>query len=133
MGHGITRVDRQVDDHLLDMTGIYLDLPQVGRGPGDQLDIFADQPAQHFVEIQDQRVEIEHTRLDDLLSGEGQQLACRPAARQAAFSATSKSCWAGLCWGISARAMPIKPITADSMLLKSWAIPPASCPMLSIF
>ena len=57
----------------------------------------------------------------------------RSAARRAAVSMSRTVSWAGLDGSMSFSARPALPRMATSRLLKSWAMPPASTPRLSIF
>ena len=41
-----------------------------------QHDVFADQPFQHLAQVRDRAIEVQHRRLEHLLSTEGQELAC---------------------------------------------------------
>ncbi len=72
--HGIAGIDRQIHQHLLDLPRVRQDVAQIGSGLRNQVQVFADHPTQHVVEIQDQRVEIEHARLDRLFTCKGEQL-----------------------------------------------------------
>lgn len=76
--HHIARVDREVGEHLVDLTG-------VGPGPskrriedGHQLDVLADQPSEHAAHPAHDRVEVEHLQLELLLAAEREELAREP-------------------------------------------------------
>ncbi len=71
--HRVAGVDREVHQDLLDLVRIGLDRPQVRAGHRQQLDVLADQAAQHAVQVQRQLAEVDDPRLDDLLAGEGEQ------------------------------------------------------------
>ena len=73
-GHGIAGVDNQVQQHLLDLAGIGLDLPQVRRGLRHQFNILANQAMQHLVQIDNQFVQVDPAGFNDLPAGESQQL-----------------------------------------------------------
>ena len=73
-GHGVTRVDRQVHEDLLDLPGVRLDAAQAGLQGRRQLDVLPDEPPQHLLHVGDDGVEIEDPGLKDLLSAEGEQL-----------------------------------------------------------
>ena len=49
--HRVARVHGEVDEDLLDRRRIDADRPQVGRQRRDELDVFADQPAQQLLEL----------------------------------------------------------------------------------
>ena len=49
-------------------------VPRSGRQAGRQLDVLADQAAQHLVHVLDDAVEVEHLRGQHLPAAEGQQL-----------------------------------------------------------
>ena len=74
IGHGIPGIDHQVHDDLLNLSGVCLHPPQTRSRPGDQLNIFADEPAQHLIEVCHQAVEVDDPRLEQLHAAEGQQL-----------------------------------------------------------
>ena len=74
-GHGVAGVDREVHQHLLDLARVGLDRAGLADGADVELEVLADQPPQHAIELADDRVEIDDARLDDLPAGEQQQLA----------------------------------------------------------
>ena len=77
--HRIARIDHQIHNHLLDLSGIRLD--RAGRGVEFRTefdDIFTDETPQHAVHIGDQRIEIQHFRRDKLTAAERQQLTSQP-------------------------------------------------------
>ena len=76
--HGITGVDREVHDHLLDLAGIRPHGGEVGREPRGELDVLAQQPAQHVLRFRHEAVQVDHFRLHHLLPAEGEQLAGEP-------------------------------------------------------
>src|SRR5262252_1755544 len=69
--HRITRVDHEIENHLLDLSRIGLDRAQIFSGDRDHFDVFADQPAQHFLRVPHQCVEVEDFGLHHLFSTEG--------------------------------------------------------------
>jgi hypothetical protein len=75
LGHGVAGVDRQVEQHLLDVAGVGLDRPQLRVGHGDQLDVLADDAAEHPVHVRHHGPQVEDLRLHDGLAAEGQELA----------------------------------------------------------
>ncbi len=72
--HRVARVDDQVDDHLLELAGVRLHAVQARRRHHRQLDVLADQPAQHRLHGGHHRVQVEHLGLQHLLAAEGQEL-----------------------------------------------------------
>ena len=72
--HGITRVDRQVEQHLVHLAGIGHDQIERRIEVGLEQDILADEPLQHALRAGDQGVEFEWARLADLAAAEGEQL-----------------------------------------------------------
>ena len=68
-------------EHLLDLTGVRLHVAEVGGESGDDLDVVADQAAQHLVRLDDDRVQVDDARLQYLLASEGEELLrqCRSA------------------------------------------------------
>jgi hypothetical protein len=73
-GHRVPCVEREIDDHLLQLAGIGPDPADGGIELGHQLDVGAEQAAQHPAYVRDYRVEVEHPGLEHLLPGKGQQL-----------------------------------------------------------
>ena len=76
--HRVAGVHGQVHDYLLELAGIGLDPPRGGCEPRAERDVFAQEAAQHLLQVADQRVDLEHGRLQDLLAAERQQLAGQP-------------------------------------------------------
>ena len=73
--HGVARVDGEVQEHLLDLTGIGRHGSEVRRGHRDELDRLAEEPIEHRVQAADDAVDVEHGGREHLLSAEGQELA----------------------------------------------------------
>ena len=73
--HGIARVDRHVDDHLLQLTLVHLDHAQVAAVGHLQLDVLADQPADQVGQFGQHVGYQQHLGPHGLLAREGQQLA----------------------------------------------------------
>ena len=71
-GHGIARVDRQVHDHLLGLSGVGLYPAQVGRKLGVKMHVFSQQPAQKPLHGGDNLVEFKNLGRQHLLAAEGQ-------------------------------------------------------------
>ena len=72
--HGVARIDREIDDHLLELRDVDLDRPQVAAVHDLEGDLLADQPPQQHVEIAQHLAEIEHLRAQRLLARECQQM-----------------------------------------------------------
>ncbi len=75
LGHGVAGIDRQVHDHLLDLSGVGFDRSKISARDHDQVDVFADQAVQHFQVFRDDAVEVDNLRRQHLLAAEGEQLA----------------------------------------------------------
>ena len=73
-GHGVASVDGEIHDDLLDLAAVGLDEPEILYRAGVELDIFADEAAQHFLHFADDGLNIENFRRENLLAAEGQQL-----------------------------------------------------------
>src|SRR5438128_8728510 len=74
VGHRVSGVDDEVDEHLLDLARIGLDAAESTAEDGDHLDVLADQAAEHLVHLADDVVEPEDARLQELLAAEREQL-----------------------------------------------------------
>ena len=72
--HGVAGVDGQVHDDLFDLSRVGLHLRQRGLQGGPQLHVFADQALQHFLDIGDHGIQVQHLGRQHLLPAEGQQL-----------------------------------------------------------
>ena len=57
--HGLTGVDGEVDDRLLELPGVRRDRGERAVELDDQLDVLADEPAQHRFESGDDVVQID--------------------------------------------------------------------------
>ena len=75
VGHGVACVDDEVDDHLLELVEIGLDQPQVAAVLDVDLDLLADQPAHHVLQLGQNVAELQHLGPQRLPAREGQQLA----------------------------------------------------------
>ena len=73
--HGVARVDREIDDHLLELALIDLDQAEVAAVNDLELDILADKAAQQMRELGQHVGDVEDARLQGLLAREGQELA----------------------------------------------------------
>ena len=72
--HGVTRVEREVDDHLLELRAVGLHPAELGGEAQHELAVLAHQPAEHRLHVHEHRVELEHLRLEELPAGVGEQL-----------------------------------------------------------
>ncbi len=72
--HRIAGVDRQVDDHLLDQAGVHQHAADGGLQAHRQLDVLAEQPAQHGLDARHHGVEVHDPRLQRQLAAKGEQL-----------------------------------------------------------
>src|SRR5512132_2643886 len=72
--HGITCVDHDVQQYLLELPGVDLDVARTGRETRLELDVLADDAAEHAIHVRDDRVRVEHFRLQRLLPAECEQL-----------------------------------------------------------
>ena len=77
-GHGVAGVDREVHQHLVQLARVGQDRPQVTGERGDQLDVLADGPAQHFLDCCDDAVQVENLWPDHVAPGEDEQLVGKP-------------------------------------------------------
>ena len=72
--HRVARVDDEVHEDLLDLPGIGLHGAEVEAAHDRQLDVLAEEAAQHLLDAADRLVEVEDPRLEDLLPAERQEL-----------------------------------------------------------
>src|ERR1700722_2079454 len=84
-GHGVTGVDREIHQHLLQLARVGQHRPQVTGERGDQLDVLAEGPAQHFLDRGDDGVEVKDLRPDHVAAGEDEQLVGEPGCPFAGF------------------------------------------------
>ncbi len=73
--HGVARVDREVDDDLLELALVDAHRLQVAAMHHGELDVLADQPAQQVRDFRQHVGHLQHARLQGLLAREGEQLA----------------------------------------------------------
>ena len=71
--HRVARVDREVEQHVLELVGIDARLPQAAGEHGLDRDVLAQGPAQQVRHAGHQSPDIERLRLQRLLAGEGEQ------------------------------------------------------------
>ena len=72
--HGVAGVDGQVHQDLFDLAGVGPHRAQSHGRPDGELDVLADEAREHLAGFFDEVVQVEHPRLQNLLSAEGQQL-----------------------------------------------------------
>ena len=65
---GVAGVDDQVGNHLLNLAGVGADHAEDRRKAQSQVNILADQPAEHFVQVVHDRVEQQNPRRQHLLA-----------------------------------------------------------------
>ena len=73
--HGVARIDRQVEQDLLDHAQIGLDGGQAGGKIHLQGDVLAQDAAEHLGNIVDNFIQIHHLGMEFLFAAEGHQLA----------------------------------------------------------
>ena len=74
-GHRVARIDREIDDDLLELALVDLDEAEIAAVHDLQLDVLADQPAQQMRQLDQHVGDVEDARLQGLLAREGQELA----------------------------------------------------------
>ena len=84
--HGVPRVDAEIQNHLLDLARVGFDPPDFRIGMRLQIEPLADDAAQKFFHLDDERVEVDHLRLENLFPAEGEQLACEGGGLFAGFA-----------------------------------------------
>ena len=72
--HRIARIHREVQQNLLDHRRVGLDNRRLAVEMNLQRDVLAEQPAEHFLHAADHAVQIQRTRIDDLLAAKREQL-----------------------------------------------------------
>jgi len=82
MGHGVTGIDGQIHDDLLDLARVGAHAPQPRRRHGDQMNVFTDQPLEHPIHVGRDGVEVKYFGLEHLLAAERQEL---PGQRRGPF------------------------------------------------
>ena len=73
--HRVAGVDREVDDHLLELRGVGANRAELRVEHRQELDVLADQAAEHHVHVGDDDVQVEDARLEHLAAAEREQLA----------------------------------------------------------
>src|SRR5439155_15948334 len=72
--HRVASVDRQIEDDLLDLSGIRPDAPEALVAADRELDVLPEQPSQKWLDRADHRAQIDDLGLENLLAAEGEQL-----------------------------------------------------------
>src|SRR5262249_1942332 len=72
------RIDDEVENHLLELTGVRLDRLEHAGWLHPQVDVLADEAPQHRLHADDDVVHMEYLRLQHLLSAERQALMSEP-------------------------------------------------------
>jgi len=132
-GHGVAGVDGEVQKHLLELPGVGVDRACGGIERRGELDVLAEQAPQHPVHVRDHGIDVEHLGSEHLPAAERQQLPRElrgPKPRVPDFLGVLAPRSPG---GVLCSSSWVEPRMAVSRLLKSWAMPPASCPTASIF
>ncbi len=135
IGHGIARIDGEVENGIFQLVRIGQGVPQAARDDGFDLDLFTEGPAEHLAQIADDASQIDGTGRQRLTAGKSQQLAreARPA-RHRANCILQPLAQLGISLGFRlATARSRLALTICSRLLKSCATPPVKWPMASIF
>ena len=72
--HGVARVEREVDQRLLDLAAVGLDRPELRAEVGRQLDVLAERALEERLEVGDDVVQDRATRATGLVAAEDRQL-----------------------------------------------------------
>ena len=72
--HGVARVHREVEQHLLQLARVDLDGPEVGRGLRGEGDVVAEHAAQQLLDVEDEDVQVDDLGGRDLAAREREQL-----------------------------------------------------------
>jgi hypothetical protein len=122
-----------IEHRLLDLSGIAEHVERFQRELGLHLDVSPEQSRQQAADAGDRIVEIEHARLEQLFTAEGQQLA-RDRSRALSRAPDFLDVGAGrMIRRHFAQGELRVPAIAVSALFKSCAMPPARRPIASIF
>ena len=77
VGHGVCGVDREIQDHLLELRTVDPCQAEIGFEPHDQAYVFADQSTEHRRQPAQHLVEVDQSSLHRLAAAEGQQRLCQ--------------------------------------------------------
>ena len=132
--HRVARVDRQIEQRVLDLERIDQRVPQAARHDRLDLDPVAERAPQHVVQAAHEAAEIDDLRRQRLAPAEGQQLRgeLRSRARRRPAHCAGAAPPSRYRRRRRTSSCRLPPITC-SRLLKSWATPPVSLPIASIF
>ncbi len=78
LAHRVARVDDEIDHDLLELVEVGLDQPEVAPVRDFELDLLADQPAQHHLQFRQHVGELQHLRAQRLPAREREQLPHQP-------------------------------------------------------
>ena len=78
LGHGVARIDGQIQNHLLDLRRIDLDRPEARGFVPSEIDVLADQAAQHALDVLDHLVQVDQLGRNDVTTRESQELPSEP-------------------------------------------------------
>ena len=73
-GHRVARVDREIEEHLLDLAAVRPNARERRLGLDGELDVLADDAPQHRTDAAHDLTQVEHRRLQHLLAAEREQL-----------------------------------------------------------
>src|SRR5207244_11820590 len=76
--HRIACVHRQVDNDLFQLTGVGPDGSQLGCQYRAEVDVLADKSTEHRLRVRDDRIQVEHARIEHLLPAEDEERAREP-------------------------------------------------------
>src|SRR5439155_1367171 len=78
--HRIACVHRQVHNDLFQLTGVGPDGSQIGCQYRAEVDVLADKSTEHRLRVRDDRIHVEHARIEHLLPAEDEELAREPGS-----------------------------------------------------
>src|SRR5438876_10580026 len=78
LGHRIPRIHGQIHDHLLELPRVGLHGAERRIEPRREVDVLAQQAAQHLLDVGHEAVQADDARLQHLLAAEGEQLPGEP-------------------------------------------------------
>ena len=75
LGHGVARVDGEVDEHLFDLPGVSFRRPEIDAEGSDEVDVLPDGAPEHPLHLDNDVVEVQHPWFNHLPATERQELA----------------------------------------------------------
>ncbi len=133
-GHGVARIEREVQDRIFELAGIYGGVPGLQGGVHFERDALAQRMLEQTREVRDQARDGGRPGGKRLAPRKGQELLRQPcAAVGGGGSAVAGRATAPALSDTSARTRSRLACTICRMLLKSCAMPPVSWPTASIF